>query len=312
MELITEHADSNTDPAALTSPPELSREDYGPVQLAGVLGWSRGDVNRAWVTGVIPPPDVQGRRWSKQVVQDLAASADALRRQIEPAPIGANKAAQKLTVAAHLTVRYADVEALAAAGLLDVVGDYKGWPLYDPRQLQIAAHDPDTRDALIELISERQAWEDVSLDPWAAKRRLNLGITEFEQLAAEQNIRPGPDGRYATADVEALATDDPDRADQLHLDALHTPTQAARQLEVSRAGLSHLVETRCIAPAQWVVTKVWADNHIAVDLYRRGDLHALRGHPDIDWASLRHLGTNRSVPPADGSNRNENQHGAGQ
>jgi hypothetical protein len=55
------------------------KREFGPVQLAKWLGLSPGELQRAWALGLVPLPDVDGRRWSEELAKTLPDRVDDIR-----------------------------------------------------------------------------------------------------------------------------------------------------------------------------------------------------------------------------------------
>jgi hypothetical protein len=260
--------------------------DFGPIQLADRLGWSRGDVERARAVGLIPPPDVNGHRWSAALVGQLAARAGELLDELGPPPVGANRAAQQLTAATGLGVHRADVEELTERDLLRVVGVYKDWPLYDPRQLDTLANDTAARAMLAELVAERHAWIASSVDRYESARRVGCRPGDLEALAHERGIRPGRFGRYAAADVDQLAGDE-DLAEQLRLDRRLGPDQAATHLGIRRTDFDYVVAAGWVEPVGHLDVTAGRRKTVTVPLYRIGDVETVLDIGEVDWDAVR-------------------------
>ncbi|MFJ8629100.1 hypothetical protein ACIRD3_40480 [Kitasatospora sp. NPDC093550] len=65
-----------------------SQDDFGPVQLARWLGLKESQLRRAQNLGLVPPPDVDGRRWSQSVARTLPDQVEQILAQLgeEAAP----------------------------------------------------------------------------------------------------------------------------------------------------------------------------------------------------------------------------------
>jgi hypothetical protein len=211
------------------------RRGYGPIQFdrLGLRAWQ---VDRARTLGLIPAPDLDGRRWSAALVEPLAARVPEIVAAVGEHPgVGANRAADQLAERTSIAgVHRSDVEALAERGLLRVVGAYKDWPLYDLAELQPLPDSPAAMDALRELVTDRQAWLAARLAARDAAEQLGWRLAEFEGAAAERGLRPGRFGRYLAADVEALGQD-LELAEQVAAERLLGPDQAAEHLEYCTA-----------------------------------------------------------------------------
>lgn len=112
---------------------DLDLASYGPKQGSQLLGIKQWQFLRASERGVIPAPDVAGKRWSAAVLRPFL-SEEARARIIaevgEHPGVGAVRAAEELASGTGLHVDRADVSTLASRGLLRVVGHYKENPLF--------------------------------------------------------------------------------------------------------------------------------------------------------------------------------------
>jgi hypothetical protein len=244
----------------------------------GLAEW-QWDAGRA--AGLIGPPDVDGRRWSAAIADDVMARRDEITAVVgAEAPIGGHKAAARLAERSGLAVEKPDVEALADAGLLAAVGWYKEWPLWDCRAL-----DAVDADLLTAIVAERQAWIAGSISKWDAPGYLGWRRTEFARVAQQRGLTPGRLDRYTKAGLDALAADE-DLAEQVRLDRLLMIHQAAQHLEVRETDFRYLLAADLIAPKTYTAVQVSRYRWVDVPLYRVGDLDALREHPDIDWEAV--------------------------
>lgn len=55
---------------------------YGPYQLAGLLGLTQRQLDRASEMGLIPPPRADAGRWAAAVVDELLARRDEIRQAV--------------------------------------------------------------------------------------------------------------------------------------------------------------------------------------------------------------------------------------
>jgi hypothetical protein len=116
------------------------RADYGPAQLAALLGMQQWQLDRALDGGLIPRPDQPRGRWSAPIADAAAARAGQIRAATGSIPdLGAVRAAELLSGRLGLVVTADGVEELARRGLVPVTGSYKGWPLYDGQVLEAFA-----------------------------------------------------------------------------------------------------------------------------------------------------------------------------
>jgi hypothetical protein len=255
---------------------------YGPIQLANRLGLATWQLDAARHQGLIPPPDVGGKRWSAELAHSLADQRPAIIAAVGTEhPIGANRAAGRLADRTGLEVDRADVEDLAGRGLLSITGHYKDWPLYDPREL-------DGLDGAVvaAVVGDRKAWLAASLPRRAAAAELGWQLPQLDQVAAERGLRPGRFGRYARSDIAALAADQ-DLAERVAAERLLGPEQAAQHLEVRRTDFDYAVAAGWLTPAKHIWVQVGRYREIAVPLYRSGDVDALKLVPWVDWETVR-------------------------
>jgi hypothetical protein len=255
-------------------------DDLGPIQVLEYTGLSKWQWDAGTGAGLIPLPDVGGRRWS------IAAADTVLYDEVvavvgTEAPIGGHKAADRLAERTGLDVQKSDVDALTDAGLLTVAGWYKGWPLWHCHAL-----DAVDVDALGAVVAERQAWIAGSVSRWDAPAYLGWRRGEFARVAELRGLTPGRLDRYAKADLDALAGDE-DLAEQVRLDRLLMAHQAAAHLEIRETDFRWLLAADLVAPQKYTSTRVSRYRWVDVPLYRVGDLEALREHPDVDWEAVR-------------------------
>ncbi|MFJ9553995.1 hypothetical protein ACIRPH_09270 [Nocardiopsis sp. NPDC101807] len=176
------------------------RGSYGSLQLARLMGLKEWQVKRAAQRGLIPPPDIDGRRWSQHVAETLPEHAADVAREIGDHPgLGSQKAADRVAARTGLTVTRDDVAELAARGTLPPVGDYMGSALYSLRDL-----DALTEEHLAPVIEQRRAWIEASLTGKEAADLLGWSVGRFEVTAERHGLLPGRLDRYPRADVERL------------------------------------------------------------------------------------------------------------
>lgn len=256
-------------------------EDYGPIQLARHLGLADWQFEAARLRDLVPEPD-RGRRWSMEIAEQLqgrvAEIVEAVGTEI---PIGANRAAERLAQRTGLEVERADVEELRDRGLLDVVGWYKDWPLYDVRQLGAIGV-----EVLAPVVAERRSWLAASLHRRTAAEQLGWRLDELDQVVRERGIAPGRFGRLARADVDVLAADG-ELAERIEAARLLGPDQAAARLEVRRTDFDHCVAAGWIETATHVSSRIGRRQEITVPLYRTGDVDHLLEIPGVDWEAVR-------------------------
>lgn len=273
-------------PATAQSSPRKARArkpkpppaDFGPVQVLRHTGLAEWQWNAAAAAGLIPPADVEGRRWSAAAASKVAARREEIIAAIgTEAPVGGHKAADRLAERTGLEVQKCDVEALAGAGLLTVAGWFKDWPLWDCRALDALG-----ADTLAAVVAERQAWIAGSVSKWDAPAYLGWRRDEFDRVTKQRGLACGRLDRYAKSDLDALAGDE-DLAEQVRLDRLLMTHQAAEHLEIRETDFQYLLAGDLIAAKKHTVVRVSRYRWVDVPLYRVGDLEGLREHPDIDW-----------------------------
>jgi len=151
---------------------------------SGLTGW-QWDAGRA--AGLIGSSDVDGRRWSAAIANDVIARRDEIIAIVgAEAPIGGHKAAARLAERSGLAVEKPDVEALADAGLLATAGWYKEWPLWDCRAL-----DAVDVGLLSAIVAERQAWIAGSISKWDARVTSGGGAVSLPGSPSSAVLRLG-------------------------------------------------------------------------------------------------------------------------
>ncbi|MFY1573298.1 exonuclease domain-containing protein [Verrucosispora sp. WMMD703] len=260
--------------------PKPSPVDLGPIQVLRHTGLAEWQWDAGTTAELIPAADCGGR-WSVAVADQVAARREEIVAVVgDEAPIGGRRAAERLTARTGLSVEKEDVEALADAGALRVVGWYKEWPLWDCRAL-----DAVDVDQLGAVVAERQAWIAASVSKWDAPAYLGWRRDEFERVAKERALSLGRQDRYAKADLDALAGDE-DLVEQVRVDQLLMSHQAATFLEIRPTDFKYLLAADLIAPRRHTSVEVSRYRDVSVPLYRVGDLEALREHPGIDWEAV--------------------------
>ncbi|MCX4826769.1 hypothetical protein OG883_44820 [Streptomyces sp. NBC_01142] len=278
-------------PAATTRPPVVNS-----TQLADELGLPMWMVKRAQELGLVPARD-KPRGWSRAVADELAPRAQEIREAIEDREgLGAHRLAEEvLSESAGCTVKSADIPALAELGFLRIVGSYNGFALYsvkDARALSDAG-----RASLAEVVRAReeadarreaewQAWAAVSMKPADAADRLAWRVAELEKIAAEGVISAGRGGRYATADLDALAADEK-LCERVVGDRLIGSDAACGLLEIRSTDWKYVLDAGWITPQTYVESKVGRSRWIDVPLFATRDVEALRDLPGVPWEEVR-------------------------
>ncbi|MET9864524.1 hypothetical protein ABZY93_35390 [Streptomyces smyrnaeus] len=194
-------ADAGSRSAAPRARGAQRRETFGPVQLSRHLGLKTWQLQRARERGLVPEPDTEQKRWSKELVETLPDRVEEILAAVGDHPgLGSEKAAEHLAQRTGLEVERADVQLLAERSLLRPVGDFRGWPLY-------AIEDLDALDpaAVTAAISDRHAWIEASLSSEEAAQLLGWPVGKFEVTAERNGLTPGRFGRYARSAVEGLS-----------------------------------------------------------------------------------------------------------
>src|SRR6266511_817424 len=196
--------------------------DYGPIQLPDRLGLALWQFEQARRRGLIPEPDVAGGRWSAAVMQQLTGQVPAILAAVGPeAPRGANRAAERLSARIGLEVLGRDVDDLVEQGALTAVGEFKGFPLYDVRDV-----DALDADLVARIVADRRATIAASIGGRAAAERLGWRLEEWDRVKTQRGLQPNRYGRYPLADIDALGADE-DLAEQLRRDRLLIADRAA-------------------------------------------------------------------------------------
>ncbi|MFI6576641.1 hypothetical protein ACIBFB_12635 [Nocardiopsis sp. NPDC050513] len=181
-----------------------STRGFGPIQLARWLGLENWQVGRGVQKGLIPPPDVDGRRWSEELARTLPDRTEHIRAVLGDHPgHGSVEAAKILAARTGLDVVRDDVFALQEQGTLAPAGEFRGWPMFAGADL--ASLGPDT---VATVVRERLDWLDASLSPEEAADLLGWPQGRFEVTAERQGVQPGRFGRFKRAEVESLAEDE--------------------------------------------------------------------------------------------------------
>ncbi|MFI6513286.1 exonuclease domain-containing protein [Streptosporangium sp. NPDC050855] len=270
-------------------------DDLDEAQLREALGMSWGDWKRAREAGVLPAPD-RGEFWTRALADELIGRAEQLRAATPPQPLGARRSAEVLAELTGLAVAAADIEDLAERGLTSVVGDYKGWELYDVAALHALAADEQHLAVLADLVGVRTAWLADSLEPREAAAFLGWKEADLTRVVAERTITPGRFGRFGRADLAALAQDE-DLMESVRGEQLLGPDQAAVHLEMRRTDLDYIVAAGWVRPAAYATREVGVRKSVEVPLYRVADLEAvLTDVPGVDWEAVRAVKSGEPSP----------------
>lgn len=276
---------------AKSTTPTTQPTTYGPIQLPNRLGLTLWQFDAARRRGLVPDPDVPGGRWSQEVTDQLTGQVEDIVAVVgaEP-PIGAARAASRLASRAGLEVDRDDVRVLAERGVLTACGEYEGWPLYDPRHL-------DQLDLAVvgAVVDERSTWMATSLSRDEVLARLGWRWREFEAVAEQRDLRPGRLGRYAAADVDALAGD-VELGARVAADREIGPDQAAARLGIRRLDWDYAVAAGWISATQVLTVQRGRYRQADVPLYRTGDVDLLLTLPGVDWQQVREVRKGQPSP----------------
>lgn len=193
--------DTSGRPAAPRVRGAQRRETFGPVQLSSYLGLKTWQLQRARERGLLPEPDTEKQRWSKELAKTLPDRIEEIIAAVGDHPgLGSEKAAEHLAQHTGLEVERSDIQLLAERGALCPVGAFRGWPLYAVESLNTL--DPADVTA---AISDRHAWIEASLSSAEAAQLLGWPVGKFEVTAERNGLTPGRFGRYARTAVESLS-----------------------------------------------------------------------------------------------------------
>ncbi len=208
-------------------------------------------------------------------------------------PLGARRCAERLaTQLPGLAVDGADVDELATRGLITKAGTYKDYPLYDVADIDRCALEH--ADLLTELVAEREAWMEASTWQADAGRRLGWSGPEVAWAAEQRGITKGRFGRYALADIEALAADE-ELAELVVGSRTLGPDLAAEMLEIRRTDFDYAEAAGWIRPASHAESKV-GRRWVTIPLYRACDVAAPLDLPGVDWEEVRAVAPGRPSP----------------
>ncbi|MGW3491522.1 exonuclease domain-containing protein [Streptomyces sp. NRRL F-5630] len=267
------------------------QKGFGPVQLADHAGLYRWQVDRGMAKGLVPRPALESGRWSDEQAEDIAARSAEISTVLgDRQGYGARRTAELLKSSTGVELGSADVETLAARGLIEETGEWKGHALYDPK---VAAEpSAEVAAALREIVEQRVAWYAASATREAAAGRCGWSEPEFETRAREVGMEPGQFGRWALEGIERLAgVEDPDVAGARMLG----PDEAAEHMGIRRREFDYCIEAGWLTPVSSITRTVWTGEYrgyqktVKVPLYRASDLDAVLRIEDVDWEKVRAL-----------------------
>ncbi|MEU9024327.1 hypothetical protein [Actinomadura sp. NPDC048394] len=223
-------------------PVQTTNADLGPNQLAARLGLTRWQLRLGREHGLLPEPDLDGERWSARLADECADRRDqVVARFGEEPPVGAIRAAARLAVRTGLDVERRDVEVLVAQEDLEVVSTFRGHPLYLLRDLD--ALDP---TAVRDVVSARKGPLFDSVDAGGAVTILGWPRKTFDRIAGERALATDRFGRYALADIHALAADE-ELAQEVREEKLRRALAKARRAETDIEDVVRGWMLRCTA-----------------------------------------------------------------
>lgn len=271
-----------------------TRRYYGPLVLAEEVQLGRWQFERAEATGMLPAPG-HARGWLPEQVDEV--------RQLVPAivarfgaehPIGALRCAARLAERLDRDdVAAADIEALAEAGRLTEAGEYKGYALFAPAEVDALAP-----EVVAETVAARLGWTAASVTLDEAAERLGWHWAEVARVVEARGIDRGRFGRLQRADVDALAADT-ELCERVAADRLVTADQAAELLDAARRHFDICVEAGWLVPKRHHELQVGRYRTVDVPLYRTGDVTALLERPGVNWHEIRETGKGERSPLLD-------------
>ncbi|TDC62162.1 hypothetical protein E1200_26700 [Actinomadura sp. GC306] len=185
-------------------PVEITRGHYGAHQFAGRLGLTRWQLRVGLEHGILPEPDIDGERWSTEVVERVEGRGQQVIAMFgDDPPVGSARAAARLAARVGLDVERRDVEVLVAQGDLNVISSFRGHPVYLRRDLDRL--DP---AAVRAVVAARKGPLTDTVDSGGAATILDWPRKTFDRIAGERELATDQLGRYALADIQALAADE--------------------------------------------------------------------------------------------------------
>ncbi|WP_242902421.1 hypothetical protein [Actinomadura terrae] len=203
-------------------PEQTIRRDFGVHQFARHLGLNHWQLRLGREHGIVPTPDVAGERWSAQLAEAARDKGEKVIAMFgsEP-PIGSTKAAARLACRVSLDVERGDIEVLVARGELDVISNFRGYPVYLVRDL-----DRLDQESVRAVVLARKGPLFDSVDAGGAAMILDWPKKSFDRVAFDRQLPVDQLGRYALADIHALAS-------EAHL--MQQILEEKRQLALARA-----------------------------------------------------------------------------
>ena len=262
--------------------------------LQKALGADWGQYRRADEHGLLPEPDASPY-WTPAAVAGLLADPAAFLASIPAQPLGSRRCAELLAELTGLAVHADDVARLADEEHVRVVGQYEEHDLYDVDALRRLPGDAAAMAVLGELVRARTEWIEASLGEEQAAARLEWSLREFRRVVAERETPSGWGGRYALAELDALA-EDQELVDAVRRARTLGPEQAAAHLEIRRTDLEYLIAAGWLEPCDHVISKVGRYKEVAIPLYSVGDLEDVQQIPGIDWEELRGIAPGKPSP----------------
>lgn len=267
---------------------------YRSDEAAARLGLAVWQLSQALRQGLIPEPDPDDR-WPAELIDSMRDQGPALRDAIGALPpIGANRAAERMSVALDTTVSREDIEELVDLGMLTPAGEYKGWPTYAIADLDMlcAKHG----EFICHMVFTRQTWLKESYTAYEARQMLGgWSPEEFEQVLLERGIECGRLGRFAHADIAELLLDE-ELLERVQSNRMLGPDQAAALLGIRRRDFDYCVAAGWISPTRWTQVSVTSRRVVDVPLYKAADLDDVLSIPGVDWDEVRAVAPGRPSP----------------
>jgi hypothetical protein len=254
-------------------------------EMMARLGLEWGDWRRGRDHDVIPGPD-RGGFWTRAAAEGLVASADRLREEIPPQPLGAHRCAELLAGLTGLDVTQADLLRLVDLGHVTEVDWFKKWALYDTGAVRCLGTTGDGSAIVAATVAERQAWLADSVTTDDAARWLAWDPRDLERVAAEQGIMPGRFGRWERSDIARLAGDE-ELSERVRREQLLGPDQAAQHMQIRRRDFDYVVAAGWVSPARYVTREVGVRKTVQIPLYAVGGLEDALLTPGVDWEAVR-------------------------
>ncbi|WP_019630468.1 hypothetical protein [Actinomadura atramentaria] len=203
---------------------------YGPRRFAARLDLADWQFRAARARDLLPAPDAGNDRWSAALVAECAGRADALRAELgSDPPLGGARGAARLAARVRLDVERVDVDVLAASGIIAPAGHFRGHLIYHAADL-----DAVPAAVLADVVAARKGPLAGTVDAEGAARVLGWRRAQFERVAESRGLTADALGRYPLDDVRALA-DDADLMAENRAETERVETERALRAETRHA-----------------------------------------------------------------------------